>query len=228
MSDKQMFEDLEALNRIDEGRFDLPPLARRQQIQVGQLAQLATAGPAHHWVWVEVFQLSPYGYRGIVAVAPVPESGCPVAAGDPVDFSARHVYKIYTLQAVTPAPTYQQLLADAQELDGEEFWDPVLAIEKAEITKLIPPSMRGPEGAARLAEYLTRHPLCASCEARGLTVESFAPVYLGDPADGDGDDNLTPLCRTSIYVLVARANDWPVRGSDINGMPNDPTHPWNA
>jgi len=227
MSDKHMFEDLDEVNREYE-RFDLPPLAERQQIQIGQFVQIATADPAHHWVWAEVFERTPYGYRGIVAVAPVPESGCPVAAGDRVDFSARHVHKIYTLQATTPAPTYQQLLADAQALDAEEFWAPVLAIEEAEITKRIPPSMRGAEGAARLAEYLAWHPLCASCDARGLTVESFAPVYLGTPAEGDGDDNLTPLCRTSIYVLAARVQGWPVRGCDINGMPNDPEHPWNA
>ena len=228
MSDKHLFADLEAYNRIHEGRFDLPPLARRQQIQVGQFAQLATADPAHHWVWVQVFQLSPYGYRGIVAVAPAPDSSCPVAAGDRVDFSARHVHKIYTLQAVTSTPTYQQILADAQALDAEEFWSPVLATEEAEITKRIPPSMRDPDGAQRRAEYVQRHPWCASCEARGLRAETFAPVYVGGPDAGDGDDNLTPLCRISIYVLVARANGWPVRGCDIDGIPNDPEHPWNA
>jgi hypothetical protein len=50
---EKLFADLEEVNRIDAVRFDLPP--KRRDIAVGELAQLATADDAHHWVWAEVW-----------------------------------------------------------------------------------------------------------------------------------------------------------------------------
>ena len=101
-------------------------------------------------------------------------------------------------------------------------------IEDAEIPKRTPERLRGPDGAARLADYLARHPLCASCEIRGIKTEAIAVVYLSGPEHGEADDNLEPMCRTSIYVLTARQMGWPIRGSDLAGMPNDAEHGWNA
>lgn len=226
MGDKHLFVDLEAMNRRDEGRFDLPPLARRQSVEAGEFARLATAVSAHHWVWVEVTERTPFGYRGIVDVAPGFGSSCPVASGDVVDFIARNVLEIYTRQAVGQDPGYEELLADAEKLDGAKYWDPVLRIENEEIANLLPINMHGADGKARLADYLARHPLCSSCEARGIKIKIEATTAVqADP--GDGDESLMPLCRICAYVIVARVQGWPVRGCDADGMPNDPQHPWN-
>src|SRR5688572_13315208 len=110
--DKSLFEGLDAYNQIDVGRFDLPPLASRRTMEVGVLAQLATSAPAHDWVWVEVRERTPFGYRGIVDVAPPQESGCTVAVGDIVDFNARHVHDIHRRLAVSPGAIYEAFLAD--------------------------------------------------------------------------------------------------------------------
>ena len=41
-------------------------------------------------------------------------------------------------------------------------------------------------------------------------------------------DNLQPLCASCHSVKTARDNGKNVSmGCDINGMPLDPTHPWN-
>jgi hypothetical protein len=97
-----------------------------------------------------------------------------------------------------PMKTYTELLAVAEATDNKEDWAVVTAIERAEMAKRCMP---GP-GAA---DYLHRHPLCASCDARGLRAEA----------------------THAVYVLVAREAGWPVRGCDIGGYPNDPQHRWN-
>jgi hypothetical protein len=120
-----------------------------------------------------------------------------------------------------PMKTYTELLAIAKATDSKEDWAVVTAIEHGEMAKRCVP-----EPVA--AEYLRRRPLCASCEARGVRAEATHVIYAAGPEQGDGDDNLMPLCKGSLYVLVAREAGWPVRGCDVNGMPNDPDHPWNA
>lgn len=120
---------------------------------------------------------------------------------------------------------YPLFLERAEKSDDKEDWAVVVGIEDYEIELRTPPTMRGPEGAERRADYLNRHPHCTSCEARGHRVASAIPVILA--RGGDGDENIAPMCRICAYVLTARANGWPVRGCDAGGYPNDPGHHWN-
>jgi hypothetical protein len=223
-----IFENLELLNREDEGRFELPPREARERIEVGQYAELAYLDDRGvELLWAEVQQRSDdAGYWGRLDSRPASASlrSLQFTEGSPVQFWPRHVHDIYERQAVAPGASYADLLADAQRLRAAKHWAPVLAIEDAEISKLVPASIQG----AHLQDYLRRNPWCASCDARGLRAEAELAVYLGAPAQGDGDDNLQPLCRISAYVLVARRNGWPVRGGDVSGHPSDPDHPWNA
>lgn len=219
---KDMFEDLEALSRVDD-RFDLLPVLTRKTIDPGEYAQLVyrdNRGAEH--LWIEVVQRNDDAYSGRLDSTPALLA---LAEGAVVQFGAEHVLDVYRRQAVGQDPVYEDALADAQKLDAQKYWAPVLRIEDGEIANLLPASMRGADGAARLADYLARHPLCASCEARGITVEATTAVQT-EP--GDGDETLMALCRNSAYVLVARQQGWPVRGAGIDGTPNDPTHPWNA
>jgi hypothetical protein len=224
MNNKHVFADLEAYNRIHEGHFDLPKLEFRQSIEAGVLAQVATADDAHHWLWIEVLERTLYGYRGIVDFAPPPDAGCPVSTGDIADFSARHVHDIYVRQAKEPGAAYEDFLADARKLQISKYWDPVLRLEYEAVDNLMPADMRGADGAARLAEYLSRNPVCGSCEARGIKTD--AAVAIQALPDG-GDENLMALCHDDAYMLAARAKGWEVRGVDAQGMPRDPYHPWN-
>ena len=224
MNNKHAFADLEAYNRIHDGHFDLPRLEFRQSIEAGMLAQVATADDAHHWIWVEVLERTPYGYRGIVDVAPPPDSGCSVAVGDVVDFNARHVHDIYRRQAKASDAAYEDFLADARKLGASKYWDPVLRLEDEAIANLMPTDMRGEDGAARLTEYLSRNPMCGSCESRGVKTDASVAIQA---LPDDGDENLMPLCAGDAYMLAARKKGWEVRGVDAKGFPRDPYHPSN-
>lgn len=80
---------------------------------------------------------------------------------------------------------------------------------------------------------LSSAPLCRSCKAQAKDeipaasqVDHIIPISEGgEPWDMD---NLQPLCASCHSVKTARDNGKNVSmGCDINGMPLDPTHPWN-
>ena len=118
MSTSELFADLDAWNQDHPDYFDLDPLVERQRLPIGCLVQVATAAPAHDWLWVEILERTPFGYRGVVDCVANPEASPHV--GNVVDLSARHIHQTYARQAVTPTATYAQLLADAQRLEGRK------------------------------------------------------------------------------------------------------------
>jgi hypothetical protein len=179
------------------------------------------------YLWVEVDEQTADGYRGRLDSTPK-QASLGAVEGDVVHFGPQHVLDIYERQATAPTADYTELLADAQMLDTKKYWAPVLKIEQAQMEQHMPPSMRGPDGSERRANYLRTHPHCIGCEAHGSENEAVYPVYRSGQEGSDDESNLEPFCHICLYVLTARALGWPVRGCDVKGMPNDPNHPWNA
>lgn len=77
---------------------------------------------------------------------------------------------------------------------------------------------------------MARDPICVRCKRKGLAsetkeVDHIIPLSLGG---SNKDDNLQGLC---IPCHEEKTNqDFGKRnqaGSDVNGMPLDPDHPWN-
>jgi hypothetical protein len=72
------------------------------------------------------------------------------------------------------------------------------------------------------AWYLSAHPLCERCRAAGKTkVAEVAHHLQYEPPV------LEALCRFCHEKEHGRINDMP-KGSDVNGLPTDPNHPWNG
>lgn len=80
------------------------------------------------------------------------------------------------------------------------------------------------------AMVLAERPLCAHCFERGLIVPATDVDHMdGDPGN-NARSNLQSLCHAchSIKTMRERHGSKPVYGCDVNGMPLDPDHPWNA
>lgn len=82
------------------------------------------------------------------------------------------------------------------------------------------------------AQVLAEEPLCRWCLARGLYVASTDVDHIKDSREDYSDDsrreNLTGLCHECHSLKTARDMGKSVYlGCDLNGMPIDPTHPWN-
>lgn len=79
------------------------------------------------------------------------------------------------------------------------------------------------------ASVLADEPLCRDCSARGV-VEPATDVDHHDGNPGNNDrDNLVPLCHSCHSRKTARDHGARVgMGCGVDGMPLDPSHPWNA
>ena len=79
------------------------------------------------------------------------------------------------------------------------------------------------------ASVLAGEPLCRMCQARGVVVEATDVDHIsGDPSD-NSTDNLQPLCHACHSLKTARDHGKDVYlGCDVDGMPLDPSHPWNV
>ena len=78
------------------------------------------------------------------------------------------------------------------------------------------------------ARVLEAEPLCRDCFRRGLITPATDVDHIsGDPSD-NSLDNLQGLCHEchSIKTMCER-HGRPLPGSDVDGLPLDPRHPWN-
>ena len=77
------------------------------------------------------------------------------------------------------------------------------------------------------ASVLRGEPLCRHCQARGLIVVATEVDHRNGPSD-NRLESLQPLCKPCHSKQTMRDmghNVYP--GCDANGMPIDPSHPWN-
>jgi 5-methylcytosine-specific restriction protein A len=85
---------------------------------------------------------------------------------------------------------------------------------------------------------LEREPMCRGCRASGVDypaseVDHITPVEAGGaPFDAA---NLQSLCKThhswktNTFDKLGRVfTRWPITGSNADGSPRDPYHPWNC
>jgi len=82
------------------------------------------------------------------------------------------------------------------------------------------------------AEVLASEPLCRMCTARGLVVPATDVDHIEDSREDYTDDNsrenLQPLCHECHSLKTAASmNKTVFLGCDVNGLPLDPSHPWN-
>ncbi len=79
------------------------------------------------------------------------------------------------------------------------------------------------------AYILNESPMCEHCMDRGiLTPATDVDHVNGDPSD-NSMANLQSLCHSCHSIKTARDHGKNVAmGCDLNGMPLDPSHPWNV
>ena len=77
------------------------------------------------------------------------------------------------------------------------------------------------------ASVLSSEPLCRHCQARGLIVPATEVDHRNGPSD-NRLESLQPLCKPchSKQTMVDMGHNVYL-GCDVNGMPIDPSHPWN-
>lgn len=77
------------------------------------------------------------------------------------------------------------------------------------------------------ASVLAETPLCQHCMRRGLLVSATDVDHIsGDPSD-NSRENLAALCHGCHSIKTAADHGKNVyMGSDVDGMPLDPRHPW--
>jgi len=83
----------------------------------------------------------------------------------------------------------------------------------------------------RREQQLRDHPLCARCVEMGIVkaarIADHVTPHRGDPALFEGPlQSLCKECHDSAKQSQEKGGDGYVRGSDANGMPRDPRHPW--
>ena len=77
------------------------------------------------------------------------------------------------------------------------------------------------------ASVLRGEPLCRHCQARGLIVQATEVDHRNGPSD-NRLESLQPLCKPCHSKQTMRDMGHNVyMGCDANGMPIDPSHPWN-
>lgn len=94
--------------------------------------------------------------------------------------------------------------------------------------------LRGRAGQAQRLRRLRNEPLCRDCRDEGRVEAATVPDHIKPLAQGgtDEDSNIRCLCKRHHRIRTAEqfGHDtvgW-ATGSDANGMPTDPDHPWNA
>jgi 5-methylcytosine-specific restriction protein A len=83
---------------------------------------------------------------------------------------------------------------------------------------------------AQRKRRLDAEPLCRDCDAQGIIRLSVVPDHIVPLARGgtDTDDNIRCLCAACHKIRTAEQfGQRVVHGTDLQGRPNDPAHPWN-
>ncbi|HHS7808891.1 TPA: HNH endonuclease signature motif containing protein [Pseudomonas putida] len=79
------------------------------------------------------------------------------------------------------------------------------------------------------AQVIAEEPLCGWCLARGLYVPSTDVDHINNDGDDNRRQNLTGMCHSCHSIKTAQdMGKGTSRGHDLNGLPLDPAHPWNA
>jgi 5-methylcytosine-specific restriction protein A len=85
----------------------------------------------------------------------------------------------------------------------------------------------------RRARQLAEYPICRLCqEIRGhvtpATVADHVVPHRGDPILFSGSlQSLCEDCHNSVKQSLEKGGEGFIRGSDVQGNPLDPRHPWN-
>ena len=78
------------------------------------------------------------------------------------------------------------------------------------------------------ASVLSSEPLCEHCSKRGLIVQATDVDHIDDDASNNDRGNLASLCHSChSHKTMASMGHNVYMGCDVNGMPIDPSHPWN-
>lgn len=89
--------------------------------------------------------------------------------------------------------------------------------------------LQGRRAVERRRRFLRRHPFCVQCLASGVVsageeVDHVVPILKGG---ADTEENMQTLCRECHEKKTRDDLGWRLGvGSDLNGMPIDPAHPW--
>jgi 5-methylcytosine-specific restriction protein A len=78
------------------------------------------------------------------------------------------------------------------------------------------------------AAVLSSEPLCEHCSKRGLIVVATDVDHIDEDPSNNDRDNLASLCHSChSHKTMASMGHNVYMGCDVNGMPIDPSHPWN-
>ena len=88
--------------------------------------------------------------------------------------------------------------------------------------------LRGRRAVVQRRRRLAAEPLCRACMAKGFVTVAVTPDHIQPLALGGSDEetNIQALCE-ECHADKTRA-DFYAGGSDIQGWPTDPDHPWNT
>lgn len=94
-----------------------------------------------------------------------------------------------------------------------------------------PNRLRGRRGVAQRKRRLDNEPLCRDCAAQGIVTPSTVPDHIIPLSRGGTDDNSNIRCLCEPCHKIRTAEQFGHRsggaGTDVNGRPLDPSHPWN-
>jgi 5-methylcytosine-specific restriction enzyme A len=93
-----------------------------------------------------------------------------------------------------------------------------------------PVRLRGRRGVAQRLRRLANEPLCRDCFAKGVITPSTVPDHIIPFACGGTDDDSNIRCLCDACHKIRTAEQFAhrvVHGTDVNGRPLDPSHPWN-
>ena len=93
-----------------------------------------------------------------------------------------------------------------------------------------PNRLRGRRGVAQRLRRLAAEPMCRDCDAKGILTPSTVPDHIIPLSQGGSDDdgNIRCLCEPCHKIRTAEQfGQRVVHGTDENGRPLDPDHPWN-
>jgi 5-methylcytosine-specific restriction endonuclease McrA len=89
-------------------------------------------------------------------------------------------------------------------------------------------SLNGAKWRKLRKSVLARDPLCRHCWTRGLRVIAVHVDHINNDPSDNRMSNLQGLCPSCHSRKTQADMGKRVRyGCDVNGMPTDPSHPWN-
>lgn len=84
------------------------------------------------------------------------------------------------------------------------------------------------------AWVLSRQPMCADCERRGLITFATEVDHVDNDPSNNDPSNLVGLCKSCHSYKTQRHEHFKrtgtqlaLKGCDVNGFPLDPEHPWH-